>query len=454
MKTMFKTMGAIFALGLIMLVGLHIVMLYGLTKAMRDVVLPRVHEETGIDAQVGRLSINMASGLLFLNDVEIRNPEGFVLEKMASVERIQIEVDVVSLLKQKLIRVKQVEVKNALINVIRNQDGEINFSKLEEGLPQPPVVQQPVPESQKPSPQPQPRKSILQKDPKPIQELVIEAIVCNAKVRYIDFELNQLDIALNLNIKGQGISTQLDPETPWGKLSINGSLGDKRTSFITDLNLSLAPVTDPQAPSFDLTGKIMEIDPRIMESAYDKLRISSAPFGIDSQFYCRDGWYENSRLTLSIQDIVLKDKLARQLGGMSTIGTLRFVVPVEGSLQEPVIDIQTALMGAIGGNAGTILDSLFKGAAAKEVGLETPPETLEEAAIEVLAAEVDEIGESETAKKFLKDLAEGDPSGTNEPIVVNSDTIVDLLSEQVEEIGEDEELKKDLKKLGKWLFGE
>ncbi len=456
MKIMIKLLGSIFALGLIILVGLHIVMQYGLTKAMRDVVLPRVQEETGIDAKVGRLSINMASGLLYLKDVEVRNPEGFLLENLASVERIEVEVDILSLFKQKLIQVKNIEVENGLLNVIRNQVGDLNISKLQEGLQQPvppSTGQEPAPEVGKPSPQPRPEKSVPVEKQKPIQELVIEAISANAKLRYIDFKLNELDIALDLQLRGQGVSTQRDPNTPWGNVAVTGSLGDDRTSFITDLKLRLAPVTDPQAPSFDLSGKIMEIDPRIMEEAYDKLRIRSAPFGIDPQFHCRKGWYENSGLSLTLRDIVLKDKLAKKLGGMSSIGTLRFTVPVEGSLQEPEIDVQSALLGAVGNNAGTLLDSLLKGAAAKEAGLEEPPATLEEAAVEILAAEVDEIGESETAKKILKDLADGEPSATNAPDPVSSDTIVDILAEQVDEIGEDKELQEDLKNLGKWLFG-
>ena len=39
MKTSFKVLGAIMALGLVILLGLHLFLQYGLTKAMRDVVL-------------------------------------------------------------------------------------------------------------------------------------------------------------------------------------------------------------------------------------------------------------------------------------------------------------------------------------------------------------------------------------------------------------------------------
>ncbi|MEA2069494.1 MAG: hypothetical protein U9P12_09865, partial [Verrucomicrobiota bacterium] len=222
MKTTLKVLGSVFALGVVVLVSFHLIMLYGLTQAMREVVLPRVKEETGIDAKVGRLSINVAEARLFLSDIEVRNPEGFLLENLASVDRIEVELDIPSFFGKKLIRVKSVAVENALVNVIRNKDGEINLNKLQEGLPkspQAPSSQEPVPVVGKtPSGKvPDPGSPAFEPvEPEPLPEMLFESIRCNAKVRYMDFKLNQLDIALDLNVTGHGLSTQLDPKTPWG----------------------------------------------------------------------------------------------------------------------------------------------------------------------------------------------------------------------------------------------
>lgn len=452
MKKTFKIFGAIMALGLVLLFGLHLFLQFGLTKAMREIVLPQIEAETGIKADVGRLSLNVPNGVLYLKNVEVKNPEGFVLENMASIERINVEVDIWSLLKQQLILVKNVEVKNALVNVIRNKDGDLNLNSIPGNVPPPPGKGTPVPEVEKPAPDtpdaPGPAPA-----PAPLPELLIEALQCNAEVRYLDFKLNELDISLDLSVIGSNLSTQTDPATPWGDVSVIGSLGSKRTRFVTDLQLKLAPVVDPQAPSFDLTGKVLEIDPRILEKIYDKLGISSSPFGLDPRLYCREGWFKDSSVTLKLGDIVFKDKLAKRLGGMGSIAMLRFPVPIEGSLQEPDVDVLQALQGALGGNAQGLLDSFLKGAAAKEAGLEEPPENLTEAAVAVLGEHVDEIGESEAIQEVLKDLADGKSSDTNAPSLINSDILIDILGEQVDEVGENEELKDDLKNLGKFLFG-
>ena len=454
MKTMFKVAVAVFGLGAVILVGFHLVMLYGLTSAMRKVVLPGIKEQTGIEARVGRLSINVAGGMLYLDHVEVLNPEGFLLENLASVDRIEVEVDIPSLFKQKLIHVKRVEVGNAVVNVIRNQDGEFNIRKLQEGIPEPPPPQQPPSEPGQPMPEqvPEPGQPAIA-EPEPLPEMLFDVILCKAKLRYVDFKLNQLDIALDLKVIGQGLSTQIDPNTPWGSVDVIGSLGNDKNSFKTDLDLRLAPVTDPNVLSFDLDGQIMEIDQRMLQSAYNRLGIRTSPFGIEPTFQCRENRFENSQLAIGLREIELEDKLADRLGGMGSIESLQFVVPLEGTLQDPVVDVAGALVGAIGGNTRSILDAWLKGAAAKEAGLEQPPESMADAAVEVLAEQVEEIGESETVKKVLKDLADGEPSATNAPPPVSSDTIVDILGEHVDEIGEDEALKEGLKDLGRKLFG-
>lgn len=72
--------------------------------------------------------------------------------------------------------------------------------------------------------------------------------------------------------------------------------------------------------------------------------------------------------------------------------------------------------------------------------------------IVVLAEHVEEIGESETAKSVLKDLAGGGASDTNAPSPTATDIAVDILGEQVDEVGENEFLKDILKGLGNSLF--
>lgn len=88
---------------------------------------------------------------------------------------------------------------------------------------------------------------------------------------------------------------------------------------------------------------------------------------------------------------------------------------------------------------------------------ELPPddvnrEVVANVAVDVLAEQVEEIGESETAKSVLKDLAGGGSSDTNAPSPTATDIAVDILGEQVDEVGENEFLKDMLKGFGNSLF--
>lgn len=79
-------------------------------------------------------------------------------------------------------------------------------------------------------------------------------------------------------------------------------------------------------------------------------------------------------------------------------------------------------------------------------------EVVVDIAVDVLGEQVEEIGESETSKKVLKDLAGGGSSDTNAPSPTTTDIMVDVLGEQVDEVGENELLKDVLKGLGNSLF--
>ncbi|QBG47472.1 hypothetical protein EGM51_08730 [Verrucomicrobia bacterium S94] len=460
MKATFKVLGLVFGLGTVILIIFHLVMLFGLTKTMREVVLPRIKAEIGIDVRVGRLSINAAKGMLHLDDVEVRNPEGFLLENLASVERINVKVDVKSMLLQKPLVVKYVEVENAVVNVIRNEDGEINFNRLKEGLEvatASPAEPTGIPESGKQPVETEPppgRESVAPKPEKPLPELLFERMVCDAKVRYIDFQLDQLDVVLDLNLKAANLSTLSDSAAPWGGAVIEGSLGNDHNSYVTTLNLRLAPVRDVEQLSFDLFGKVMEIDPRSLESLWKRAGIRPEPFSIEPLLQVRDHRFVDSAIRMAMREIELEDKLSRKLGGMATVESLELSVPVTGTLREPRGDFQGALMSAIGRNAGSLLNAWVKGQAEKHGIDPSDVPTNVDAAVEALGEVVPEIGENERVKKVLKDLAGGDPSATNASSPTVSDTIVDILGDEVKEIGEDEELKKELKNLGRWLFGE
>ena len=249
-----------------------------------------------------------------------------------------------------------------------------NIDRLREGLPQEPSPSLPA---GAPTAPPAPAETGAA-PPEALPEILINTLRCTAKVRYVDLQLDQLDLTLDLDLKGRELGTQRNPEAPWGALAVTGALDVDRSRFMTDLKLDLAPVSNPASLSFDLSGRIMEIDPRIIEELQDRTGIRCAPFGFDPLLHCRENRFEHSAFVLNLRDIRMEDKLVKKLGGMGSIDALRFPVPVKGTLQEPAVDVRRALSKALGGNTGSLLNAFLKGAAAKEMGVDEPPEKLEE----------------------------------------------------------------------------
>jgi len=468
MKNTFKILGYLFGLGAVILLGLHLFLLHGLTRMINETILPDLEQKYGLKIQVQKLSINIPNGMLYLKKITLQNPDGFLLENLASVEEVKVEVDLHSVLRRQPLVIRRIEVEKALLNIIRNADGVFNVSALKASMsPAEPAPQQPLPPSgiQQPSAPSAPPPPPEQVYPPP--EILLQHLSCRLKVRYIDLHLNQTDIALDLSLTGNDLSTLQDPDAPWGSLNLQGSLGNQKQAFLTMLQARLAPLTMPEQPSFDLTGKVMEIDPRLMDKLYKKLGIRSAPFGLEPDLHCVDGVYENSAIALKISNIKIEEKHANAFSRALSAQSLRFSFPLTGSIQNPTLEWQQALASSIGGNTKAVLNAYLTDELAKHGVTNAPPDDIPAVAVELLSKKVEYIGKSETAQRLLNDLANAvvstnqsnhqatnqPPAQTNAPAPPITDALIDILGEEVDEVGENEALKNELKGLGRLLFG-
>jgi len=441
MKKVFKIVFAIFSLGVIALVGLHFFLQYGLTKTMRNVILPRVEKETGIHTTIQNLSINLLKGTLNLQDVAIKNPKGFVLEDAVKIDHVLIRIDFWTLLTTDRIKIEDIEIKNALLNVIRNTRGEINLTQFQKIKPSfvESAPQQSAPNEKTP-PLEQTKKPLpVAKKEEQLPEILIQSVHINTTVKYLDFKLNELDLSLQLRLIGDHISTLKDPNARWGNLFLTGSAGSKQTRFVTNLKIKLAPISNPDLLSFDLSGTVMQIDQRILDKLYKKLRIKSIPFGINPDIYVRENRFAHSKLNFELKDIVLRHHSGKEA---MRIDRLALPIPVEGTLKNPKIDFQQALKTAMTSNSQSILKSFLQ----KELGSEKVPQDITDASVDLLGKKIDAIGKNEALKKLIKKAANQD-SISNVQAVVTTDSLVDIASGAIDKKKKHTEATKALKEL-------
>jgi len=481
MKKIFKILFLIASMSVLILIGLHFFLQYGLTNTMRKVVLPRIEKETGIRTTIGDLSINLPKGTLNLWEVSIKNPKGFILDDVAKVNHILIKIDFWALLTSNKIKIEKIAVYDMLVNVIRNKEGDLNlksFEKLKHSKPK--TEQEKIAKKEK-----------LKKD---WPEILVTALECNATIKYLDFKLNELDLSLDLTLTGDHISTVKAENTRWGNLFLVGGVGSKKSKFSTDLWMKIAPIRDPNSLSFDLTGKVMKLDPRMLNKIYKKLKVKSMPFGVNPDLYVRGNKFEHSKVYFELNNITFEKRLSKHLGDMASIESLNIPIPVKGTLRKPKFNVQKSFLDSMNPNSESILKAFLQG----KLDLEKPPEDITDASIVLLGKEVDEIGENKALKKLIKNvvnketssksnappaitsdavidaLAEGvdkkqkhkaskealkallksnDHSKTNKPAVKNTDALIDIISEEVDKDGKHKKYKDDIKAIGNLLFG-
>ena len=212
----------------------------------------------------------------------------------------------------------------------------------------------------------------------------------NSDIYYIDHQIPDLNILLHMAISGKQVSTV--PGHEWGSIRIMGELLSDRSSFKTHISVQLAPITEPKNISFDLEGRILEIDPRLISKISDKIGIQMAPFGIDPRIVCRAGHLEGSEVAIRLQDVVFSIR-----GNKTKINQLQFAVPLKGTLQSPIFDLSGAFREAVGGNTSLILGSVIGGLVEDLDILAEPVKGLTDGVIEVLDQPLKEITKEASA---------------------------------------------------------
>ena len=344
-------------------------LLFGFNGLLSSFVYPKLAADKGLEVQSDRASYNPFTGYLRLSDVEVANPIGFREPQLANLSLVEVKIKPSSLVGGGPIIVERVNIDRGVIQLIRNEEGLLNVVALQQqmGLEESgsgsgdTTMLVPVP-AVKDTTQP---------------EILIQSVEINSDVRFVDRQLTDLDLMLHLAVLGQELGTVAGHE--WGRIQVMGELLSDRGAFNTELSMKLAPVVDPQRPSFDLEGRIMEIDPRLIAEASRKLGVSFAPFGVDPQLICREGNLAGSEVAVRLHDVVFS------LGGNPTkVKQLQFAVPVEGTIQAPKFEVTSALMQALGGNTRSLLGSALEGYVG-ELGLsEEPVKVLTDGVMEVL----------------------------------------------------------------------
>ena len=122
---------------------------------------------------------------------------------------------------------------------------------------------------------------------------------------------------------------------------------------LRSLPLQIAPLVNPLAPTFYITGETDLIEGDWLDGILHETFAHVDTFRIDAQVISRDGQLEGSKLAAQLKECSFA------LGNrVHTMKQLQFSVPLEGSVSAPVVDVSRALQDAISLHTSSFLTSL------------------------------------------------------------------------------------------------
>lgn len=332
-----------------------------------------VEKQTGIQVQSSNASYNPISGWLRVSNLMISNPPNFNEPTLAFIPVLELKLKTSSLFGGGAVIIEQARIDRGVVNLIRNKKGVLNLQQFQQSLLSSGEVSEikglPIP---------------AVKNQKEHVEILLKRFEINSDIHYVDHQIPDLNILLHMAVSGKEVSTVPDHE--WSSIQIMAELLADRSSFNTHISLRMAPITDFEKISFNLEGQVLEIDPRIISKTSDKLGIQMAFFGIDPRIVCREGQLEGSKVAIRLQDVVFSIR-----GNEKKVNQLQFVVPLSGTLQLPIFDLNKAFGETVSGNTSLILSSVIGGFVEDLNILEEPVKRLTDGVSEVLDQPLKEI---------------------------------------------------------------
>jgi len=293
-------------------------------------------------------------------------------------------------------------------------------------------------------PRSSPPRELAKAKPIPVH---IRRIAVDATVRYVDSK-NRKPYNLNLRLTGSDLFTVPAEGQPNSLLVLRGSLANNKDSFVTDLNAILEPLTDPQHPSFNATGSILDIDADFLGDLLKKNEMESRSFSIKPSITSAKGALQGSRIDLVLNDLKIYG---------ADIGDTTLKLPLNGTLQRPSLDITGAIQSLFSEQGMKIGKTLGLRELKKQLGVNTNAAP-REALISGLTNNVKEIADSPALQQLIQQVAPGAQS-TNAAVTNASvgeavgNALFEQLGKNVKEIEGNEAVKQSLKSLGNSLFG-
>ena len=361
-----KTLKIVSVIIIIIIIGAittHIALTKKLPSIINSLIIPKAEESLGLKISLGDAKLHLLGGKMTVSDVKISNPDIKQNNVVLSMDELLLNFSLLPLLSQK-VEIANLNIDDIKVNINRDKNGQFNFK------PHTPPESKKHPATasaakEKEVKEAKPKIKKKSKASAPLK-LALHNFNCSTIITYTDEEISTppFSIPFVANLSAKNITTIGTPKDEWGTFTLKGSLLNKPELFTTSITGKIAPISDTSKISTDIDGTITGIDLTQLGPYTNNLDISAENITVAIKLKCSDGKIDPliSKLVLTMDNITLSGKLAKQAKNVTLPSTLTVNVPIRGTIDSPEIDITTAIITTIMKNLGGVLGNMLENA--------------------------------------------------------------------------------------------
>lgn len=324
--------------------------------------LPAISRGTGLDWRIEGAAANLLARSASIAGLTAVLQDTGSTPPLLSVDRATVAIGWMSLLRE-ILYIRNLSVENAHLVLIRQTDGTITLP----GGPRTPPETGAIPEMPEPADRlPGETAPPVAKSPV-LPKIALRKAAVSATMSYEDRTQGGgglPPVAIDFTVVAEDLFTYGDlPPAEWGLLKLRSTSPTHPGAFAADLDIRLAPLTDPATASMAVGGRILDVRLRDFGNLTDATGVTGDSADITVQLDIREGVFlDGSRITVSLRNPELTGELRETHKRLSLPGSVTLIIPIRGTLATPAINIPQAithsLLKTIADNPDHMLDQI------------------------------------------------------------------------------------------------
>jgi hypothetical protein len=373
-------------------------------KPAFDKARPSIEETLGTTLEIDDLSVQILRGRLTADGIQLGNPEGFdAFPHLFSLSSTRNQINLGDLILKQQITLDEIRVEESNLYVIRKADGRTNVQVLLEAL-QP--EQDPSAADETPA-APEEPPSTEEAAPAELPAFLLNRFLLTSALAFVQERENKdpLNLGIDLQIEALNIGTVGNPKERSGEFSITGNLSGDKDLFVMNMTGTMAPITDPTAPTFEINGQIESLEMDVLRVFSRDVTLANGMADLRVALKADQGIFaEGSELVLHIANPEFGEKI--NIPPRAVPAALSVVIPVRGTVMAPDISFGEAMKESI---RTTVLGAPQEALNAKTDAMKAEAQAQADAMKEEAAAKSEAM--KEEAQKQKTQLLEDAKSG-------------------------------------------